>query len=360
MAKAVDAEDIKLILKMAELELKTLAGERVFLTGCTGFFGKWITQGLLAADDLWELNLKLAVVTRDRQRALQDSPWLRDRQNVEWIDGDIRNLDVRGQFDTVIHAAAAASRDLNEEQPELMFDTIVDGTKEVLKIAGRGTCRRFIFVSSGAVYGVQPSELSHVPESYPGAPDPLAPKSAYGEAKRAAEFLCSNFARRENVPVKIARCYAFVGPYLPLNSHFAVGNFIRDVLAEKPIHVEGDGTSVRSYLYAADMVVWLMKILVNGQTCNAYNVGSGEAISIKDLAWKTHEAGCHFVSTRTQLLNPVLIGKSLAQGGLPQAYVPSVVRAREELGLKIYTSLPHALIKTLSWQGHEKLAGDGS
>jgi len=80
------------------------------------------------------------------------------------------------------------------------------------------------------VYGKQPSALTHIPEDYNGAPGTHDLGSAYGQAKRVSEFMCSMYGRVYGFDAMIARLFAFVGPLLPLDANYAVGNFIRDVL----------------------------------------------------------------------------------------------------------------------------------
>src|SRR5947199_219596 len=107
--------------------------------------------------------------------------------------------------------------------------------------------RRLRLGSSGAVYGRQPADLSHIPEDYPGAPSTTDTGSGYGQAKRISEFLCSSYAQAYGFRAAIARLFAFIGPYLPLDRNYAAGNFVRDAMAGGPVEIAGDGTPYRSY-----------------------------------------------------------------------------------------------------------------
>ncbi len=147
----------------------------------------------------------------------------------------------------MIHAATETVARKTKEAPLEMFSTLAAGTEHVLEFAATHGTRKFLLTSSGAVYGKQPAELTHVPESFAGAPDPLDTLSVYGEGKRISELLCAIYQKRTGIECKIARCWAFCGPHLPLDAHFAIGNFIGDVLAGRHIQIAGDGTPRRSY-----------------------------------------------------------------------------------------------------------------
>jgi dTDP-glucose 4,6-dehydratase len=224
---------------------------------------------------------------------------------------------------------------LDQDDPEEMYSDITEGTRHLLEVAKRCEARRLLYISSGAVYGTQPPGLSHIPETYEGIPT-----TAYGLGKKASEQLCLD-ASTGRFECVIARPFAFVGPYLPLDTHFAIGNFIRDCLENRPIVIRGDGTPLRSYLYAADLAAWLWTLLLRGEHGRAYNIGSEDAIAIRDLACLVRECA------GTQ--NEILVQEQTKAGVLPARYVPSVARVRQELGLSPHYSLSDSIRRTIAW-----------
>lgn len=326
---------------LPEATWRQLAGRRLFLTGGTGFVGKWLLASLLDVSRRLDLACHVTVLSRSPEAFMAQAPELARAPNVQWMRGDVRSLETTtGSYDTVIHAATDV---VARNAPQTTFDTCVEGTRRVLDFARAAGAKDFLLVSSGAVYGRQPSTLRHTPETFTGAPDPLSASSAYGEGKRAAEWLSCAAGVQSAMQVKIARCFAFVGPYLPLDKQFAIGNFIGAALSGQEIVIQGDGTPYRSYLYAADMAAWLWAILLRGAHGRAYNVGAEEDISIAELAATVQRVlGSH---SPIRVLTPASPGREVDR------YVPDTSRARGELELPPPLPLDDALLRTSRWLG---------
>jgi len=321
-----------------------LRGRRLFITGGTGFFGCWLLESLAWANAQRGLDATAVVLTRDAGAFRQKCPHLAAHPAIFFQEEDVRSFEFpSGAFSHVIHAATEASARLNEEDPLLMLDTITEGTRRTLEFARHCGAKSFLLTSSGAVYGKQPPEMAHVAEEFGGAPDALDPKSAYGQGKRLAEFMCSVYHEKYGIETKIARCFAFVGPYLPLDSQFAIANFIRDGLRGGPIYVQGDGTPYRSCLYAADLAIWLWTILLRGASGRAYNVGAEAGFTIAQLA--------HLVARQFDPVREVRIAREPVVGQPAERYVPDTRRARCELKLVATIDLPEAVARTVAWHG---------
>jgi dTDP-glucose 4,6-dehydratase len=290
------------------------------------------------------LNLGAALVglSRDPGAFYAKAPHLGGVSSIKLHRGDVRDFEFpEGVFTHVIHAGTTSSVPV---PPGEMLNTIIGGTRRALDFAVATGAKRFLFVSSGAVYGKQPPEMPHIPETYQGAPDPMDPNSAYGEGKRVGELLCAMAHKEHGLETMIARCFAFVGPHLPLDAHFAIGNFIRDAMRGEPIRVK-DGTPYRSYLYAADLAIWLWTILFKGEACHPYNVGSDQDITIAELAQTVASTLGGSVAVPALPLNP---------SSPASRYVPIVERARTELNLRVLVSLKESLQYTASWHTSER------
>lgn len=323
-------------------------GGRFFITGGTGFFGIWMLESFCHINDALDLGMQAVVLTRDPDHFVDNCPHLGARNDLRFVTGDVRTFDFPTEdFHYLIHAGTKARSTV---PPLEMFDTITAGTRRALDFAVACHARKFLFISSGAVYGIQPPEITHVPETYPGAPDPANPNSAYGEGKRAAELLCSIYHQQYGFETKIARCFAFVGPHLPLDAHFAIGNFILDALRGGPIRVNGDGTPLRSCLYAADLAIWLWTILFRGQSGRAYNVGSDKSFSVSDIA--------QVVADLFSPHSTVQIAEAAEVGRPPKRYVPAIGRIQSELGINVEIPLSEATLRTIQWYSGSKVIPD--
>lgn len=319
-----------------------LAGQRLLLTGGTGFIGKWLLASFLEANRSLGLSARLLMVSRRPKAFLAEYPDLAGASEVEWWAGDVRDLTpaAAAGCNFAIHAATDVVASSN---PAEILDTCITGTGRVLEAMSPGEGkRRLLLLSSGAVYGRAPEGVSYFSEDWLGAPDPLAPSSAYGEGKRVSELLAAIAASQHpGLEVSIARCFAFVGPLLPLDKHFAIGNFISSAMAGEDIHISGDGTPLRSYLYVGDLAHWLWAMLFGAPNARAYNVGGDESLSIAALAER--------VNTVLGGTGMVQVAKAPIPGAPAQPYLPSLDRIRSELNLSPVIGLDEAIRRTALW-----------
>ncbi|MRD73046.1 NAD-dependent epimerase/dehydratase family protein [Rhodocyclus tenuis] len=340
-AAAVRRRDLDEVLQRGAADWASLRGASIFMSGGTGWFGRCLLEAVAAANAQLDAQIRVTVLTRNAAAFARQAPTLAAARFLHMHEGDVRDFAFPATtFSHVIHAATTSAREtFLGETPLAKFDTLVRGSRRVLDFAAHCGARHVLFTSSGAAYGSPDSSL--IGEALTSAPDTTATSSALGEGKRAAEFLFAAYAEQHDWQCSIARCFSFVGPHMPLDLHYAIGDFIRQALQQKRIVVHGDGLAVRSYLYTADLVVWLVRLLQRNGPCRVFNVGSDQGISIGELAQLVGEQ-----------LNPggdvEIAGRQDYSVGNPvrRCYVPDIARARTECGVRVWTPLPEAIRRT--------------
>ena len=342
MPRPLPQSDLAYILCQTCSLWKEARGARFFITGGTGFFGCWLLESFLHVNRALNLGMTMTVLTRDPAKFKDRSPHLAAAPELELLAGDMATLEPSSaRFDYAFHVATETRPNYGAVDPSTLFLANTEGTRRFLNFIRSAGVKKFLFTSSGAVYGMQPTDLPLLFEHDLRAPDTVDPRSAYGESKRVSEMLFALACAPGVCEGKIARCFAFVGPLLALDANYAIGNLIGDAMKGGPLRIGGDGTPRRSYLYASDLAVWLWSILFQGRSGRIYNVGSEAHLSIRDLAEKIRDLVAPAAS--------IEIARQPVAGADINLYVPSVNRVREDLGLTVQIPLDEAILRTVAW-----------
>lgn len=269
-------------VRAAAPSLAPLRDKTVLVTGATGLVGAFFTDALALASREEGLNLKLVAVSRDAERAkARFAQW----DNVRAVSMDLTRPGALPEADFVVHAAANAHPAAFSADPVGTMLGNFEGVRallEQLRAQGHG---RLLFVSTGEIYGENPSVSDGFAEDDFGRVDPMNPRSCYPESKRAAETLCAAYVRQYAADAVVARlCYTYGPTVTPTNSR-ADAQFLRRALAGEDVVLKSAGSQVRSYCYAADAASALWTILLRGVRGEAYNVANRASVaSIREYA----------------------------------------------------------------------------
>ena len=310
-----------------------LEDKNIFITGATGLFGTWF----LSFID-WCHSKQ---ISEPRVTALVRRDLLKKRNYLTSVIGNIHDFPFpKTKFDRLINLAAPSARDTYNGMTDLQkLDQLYHGTRNILNFASQNVDGRGIFTSSGAIYGgFSALQQEPITELNRSAPLFSSDQIGLGLGKRIGEFLVADYVRNGAVDACIARCFSFVGPGLPTNLHYAIGNFISDAVLQKDLIINGDGTPVRSFMHLGDALYWILAILESGKAGDDYNVGSEEAISISNLALMVRD--CVNPSIEIDIK-----GNNNTSPGNPinHYYVPDVSKAKNTLGLKQSITLYKAI-----------------
>jgi nucleoside-diphosphate-sugar epimerase len=329
--------DLIAIDEALKFSVNKIRNKKILLTGATGFIGKNLLEAILWISEKNNLNVEIYSISRNPDKFFSRYPHFQKHINFKLFKGDIRddlNILSIQKIDLTIHAATDVINPINAID---ILDSCIEGTTNVLSLSEKLGCKSFLLLSSGAVYGKQPNGLGGVEETYIGGVDLQSPKSAYALGKKVSEWLSSQ-ERAEHMRVNIARCFAFTGPYLPLDQNFAIGNFIECALRNRDVDIKGDGTPLRTYLYTSDLCIWLLKMLLS-DVSDVFNVGGDVVVSIAELANIVKEAINPDIGVRVQQIS----------SGITERYVPNISKIKRELGLSPTVGLKDAIIKTANW-----------
>ncbi len=337
------ADDCCHVLSEQPGGLESLREGVLLVTGGTGCMGTWLAEMVTCLNDRHRFNLRLLLLSQEASRLTSRAPHLVRRKDIEIIRQDVLDIvELPDDVTWIIHAAADPDSRTHATDPLRTLRVNIRGTDAMLQAATRlDNLHKILHVSSGLVYGQQPHDLPAIPEDFIGNLDCAAPSQAYAEAKRAAEMICAAYRTQMRLPIVTVRPFAFLGPYQKPDRVWAANSFLRDSLRGGPIRIQGDGQSVRSYMYPADMALWLLTILAKGAVGAAYNLGSPHGITLMELARKIVSLSARPVEIVTRTLG--------SNAPAANRFVPDITLARESLGLDIKTDLDATIRLALHW-----------
>ncbi|MCP9915159.1 NAD-dependent epimerase/dehydratase family protein [Cyanobium sp. ATX 6F1] len=317
----------------------SLKNQTVLISGGTGFLGSPLVGLACEANIRFNLNLRLTLITRSIPKTLARFPSWSTQSTISLVEVDVCNpFSLNGSYSACILGAVDSSN-VGGLYSNSKIDVILKGTRNCLEFCRIKSIQKILFLSSGAVYECSLTQGGQNLSEDIKLHTPIESElNDYAHAKLMAESMCSNFHKQYGVDFTIARCFAFVGPSMPVNAHFAIGNFIRDALYSDSVVVKGDGLAVRSYLYTFDCAFWLWSLLVSASGIEVVNVGSDVGMTILEIA-----------TIVRNLLSPSKSIDILSTSTLVTRrnyYLPDISRARLLHGLEVWTSLEHAIKAT--------------
>lgn len=248
----------------------------VLVTGATGLIGSFLVDMLLFYNQTDDANIDIYALGRNKERlARRFEDNTTDRLHL--VEQDVNQPpDFDFPVDYIIHAASNAYPAAFVSDPVGTILSNVLGTEYLLDYAKTHGVKRFLFVSSGEVYGQGDPALRAFPEHYSGYVDPTQVRSCYPVSKRAAETLCVSYTNQYGLDTVIVRpCHTY-GPNTTKSDNRASVQFVTNALKGEDIVMKSRGTQMRSYCYIADCVSALLTVLLDGKSREAYNIANSE------------------------------------------------------------------------------------
>lgn len=279
-------EDLKNIIS-EKLSWSKFKNKNILITGGNGFLASYIIKSLLSANIFYRLNLKIICLVKNKISKLNRLKFIKNNKNLTIVYHNLESP-LPKDFpvsDFIIHSASKASPKYYNDDPVGTLSSNSIGTFHLLEYAVKCKSKKFLFFSSGEVYGIPLNKNKKIKEDDYGYLDPTKLRSCYAESKRMGETMCLAYSKQFNLNVNIARPFHTYGPGLDLSDGRVFADFVADVVLKKKININGNGLEKRCFCYLSDATVGFIKILLNGVNGEVYNLANPSCeISIKNLA----------------------------------------------------------------------------
>jgi dTDP-glucose 4,6-dehydratase/UDP-glucose 4-epimerase len=311
--------------------------DHLLILGSTGLFGSHLLPRIFSYLDSTTNPASFTIVCGDKARSVSRFPKL-NHSHINLVNCNLlvnSSIPVIDPPSHILHMANVSAAQTFSGTDQLSKYTLLCNSVALIKsVARSGTTRKIVFTSSGVAYG----DSTTYNEAENSSINHLNPLSSLGFAKINAEYLLNMLALEINASLTICRCFSFVSPYLPVDLHYALGNFVSNAIHGNPIVIKGDGTELRSYQHVDDAIDWIISILFMNQPPLLLNVGSSRRISIKDLAGLVR-----------RLVNPditinILNQHTESHNFRRTSYVPSLL-VSSRLGLRNRRTLEDSIIE---------------
>jgi dTDP-glucose 4,6-dehydratase len=289
----------------------------LLLIGGTGFFGKSILSYFSNSKILKKKFGKIIIISRNKLATYRYTKKLKKKYNVIKINRNVLKLKRLPKADYVIYAAI-----LKNYRDDYLA---VKKFTKLAKISHSDS--KILFISSGAVYGRQPNKIKGFRENYLKHHKKIiftkGYKQSYANFKTKSEKLFQKLGNK-GLNVSIARCFTFVGEFLPKNSNYIIKDIIQNILLKKDILIKSNYKIIRSYMHTDDLVKWLLKIVnKSNNLCPVYNVGSDDYVDVRKFAFLLGKK--YKVNVLSNKINKIFV----------DSYVPNIHKAKKYLNLKI-------------------------
>jgi nucleoside-diphosphate-sugar epimerase len=280
------SEDIQTILS-EKIEWDYLRGKTILVTGANGFIPSYIIYLLLELNRIkfQDNPMTLLALVRNKEKATKKFAPFASREDFRLIVSDVSEpIQFHEKIDIIIHAASQASPKYYGVDPVGTLKANTIGTANMLELAKNNDTEKFIYISSGEVYGVLDGSLNNITESYTGNVDITDVRSCYAESKRMGENMCVCWSHQYGFHVNMLRLSHTYGPGVELDDGRVFGDFVKNVINNEHIVLNSDGKAKRSFLYISDMITALFMILFKGENRQAYNIAADKETEIRELA----------------------------------------------------------------------------